>query len=123
MRATPLAAAKVGGLKSDRCGTGGRIHSLVRDTGAALWLIRCQDQGGRKREMGLGPARGDKAVSLADARDRAAGLRLVVRGALPAPWWSAWPTPALARGMALSRHPDRICFRRLAIGSPGRGGR
>jgi len=53
----------------------------VRDTGAAFWVFRYFDQGGRMREMGLGPSVGDNAVSLADARDKVAGLRLVVRGA------------------------------------------
>lgn len=94
-RATPLTTVQVRSAKTGRYGMGGGLYLLVRDTGAAYWLFRYHDKAKRMREMGLGPARGDNAVRIVDARDKAAALRLEVRGgASPADVGAASRVPA-----------------------------
>ena len=51
---------------------------LVRPSGAATWVLRYQIAG-RRRDMGLGPARGLGAVTLAEAREKAAAARRLIR--------------------------------------------
>ena len=72
-------AAFVKNAKSGRYGDGGGLYLLVRPTGARFWLFRYKPTGGKMREMGLGPASGQDAVSLADARAKATDLRLMLR--------------------------------------------
>jgi integrase len=73
---TPLA---VKNAKPGRHADGGGLYLLVKDTGARSWVFRFMLHG-KARDLGLGPANGSDAVSLADARDRAAALRLQVKG-------------------------------------------
>ena len=57
---------------------GGGLQLLVKDSGSRSWVYRfmlC----GKSRDVGLGPAVGSGAVSLATARDLAAALRLKVK--------------------------------------------
>jgi integrase len=83
----------------------------VRPTGAASWVLRVTVDG-RRREMGLGPARGPEAVSLAEAREKAAEARRTARvGADPVEARRAAappPKPAPA--------PAAITFRAAAEG-------
>ncbi len=57
---------------------GGGLHLLVKDTGARSWVFRFM-LAGKSRDVGLGPAAGPDAITLADARDNAAALRLKVK--------------------------------------------
>ena len=61
-----------------RYGDGAGLYLLVRSQHAKFWIFR-YTRHGRTREMGLGPAAGRAAVSLADARDKAAELRRQIR--------------------------------------------
>ena len=72
-------ATFVKNAKPGRYGDGGGLYLLVRETGARFWLFRYKPTGGKMREMGLGPASGLDAVSLADARAKATDLRLMLR--------------------------------------------
>lgn len=60
---------------------GGGLQLLVKPTGARSWVFRYM-MAGKAREIGLGPASGPDATSLADARDLAAALRLKVKGGI-----------------------------------------
>lgn len=57
---------------------GGGLQLLVKPSGARSWVFRYM-LAGKSREIGLGPASGLGATSLADARDLAAALRLKVK--------------------------------------------
>ena len=72
---TPLA---VKNAKPGRHADGGGLHLLVKETGARSWVYRFMING-KSRDVGLGAASGHDAVSLADARDKAAALRLKVK--------------------------------------------
>ncbi len=60
--------------KPGRHGDGGGLYLFVRSPEARFWLFRYVRKG-RMREAGLGPAAGRDAVSLADARTKAAEMR------------------------------------------------
>jgi integrase len=78
-RAEGLTAATVQKRhEAGRYGDGGGLYLLVRSKDAKFWIFR-YSRDGRTREMGLGPAAGRSAVSLADARDKAIRLRRLVR--------------------------------------------
>jgi len=78
-RAKGLTAAQVEkGTKPGRYGDGAGLYLLVRSREAKFWLFR-YTRGGKMREMGLGPAKGRSAVSLAVARSRARELHAAVR--------------------------------------------
>lgn len=64
--------------KPGRHADGGGLYLLAKDTGARSWVYRYM-LNGTARDLGLGPAAGTDAVSLADARDKAAALRLQVK--------------------------------------------
>jgi integrase len=74
---TPLTVknAKVG-----RHADGGGLHLLVKSTGARSWVFRFT-LNAKSRDVGLGAA-GAGGISLADARDLAAALRLKVRAGI-----------------------------------------
>ena len=72
-RAQGISAAKVAKARPGRYGDGGGLYLLVRSPEAKFWVFRFV-RGGRMREMGLGPATGRTAVSLADARLKARKL-------------------------------------------------
>jgi len=62
---------------------GGGLYLVVSETGSRKWLFIFRREG-KQREMGLGPAAGPTAVSLSDARTRAAECRsLLVAGLDP----------------------------------------
>ncbi|WP_394270816.1 tyrosine-type recombinase/integrase [Qipengyuania sp.] len=74
---TPLA---VKNAKPGRHADGGGLHLLVKPTGARSWVYRFM-LGGKSRDVGLGAA-GQGGMSLADARDEAAALRLKVKAGI-----------------------------------------
>lgn len=77
-RAAGLTAAKVRTAQPGRYCDGGGLYLLTRSPEARFWLFRYV-RSGRMREMGLGPAAGRDAVSLAEARAKAADLRKLLR--------------------------------------------
>lgn len=72
---TPLTVKNAG---PGRHVDGGGLQLLVKPTGARSWVFRYMIAG-KSREIGLGPASGPDATSLANARDLAAALRLKVK--------------------------------------------
>jgi integrase len=72
---TPLS---VKNAKPGRHADGGGLNLLVKESGARSWVYRFMLRG-KSRDVGLGPAMGSDAVSLAEARDLAAALRLKVK--------------------------------------------
>ncbi len=77
-RAAGLTAAKVRTAAAGTYTDGGGLMLAVQTSGAATWVMR-YSFGGKRRDMGLGPARGTDAVSLADARQLASAARTQVR--------------------------------------------
>jgi integrase len=69
-RAKGLSAAKVAKAKPGRYGDGAGLYLSVKSAEARSWVFRYV-RAGKMREMGLGPASGRAAVSLADARKKA----------------------------------------------------
>jgi integrase len=80
-RPEPLDALKVKHLPPGRYADGSKLYLLVRNEKSAFWVFR-YTAGGKLREVGLGPARGDNPVKLAKARDDAAKLFAQVRDGL-----------------------------------------
>lgn len=74
---TPLA---VKNAKPGRHADGAGLHLLVKQSGARSWVYRFMLKG-RSRDVGLGAA-GSGGLSLADARDEAAALRLRVKAGI-----------------------------------------
>lgn len=72
---TPLA---VKSAKPGRYSDGEGLQLLVKESGARTWVYRFM-LAGRTRDVGLGPAGGPSAVSLAKAREEAGKLRLKVK--------------------------------------------
>ncbi|MGK7864897.1 tyrosine-type recombinase/integrase [Falsiroseomonas sp. E2-1-a4] len=82
-RAAGLTAAGVKASKPGIHVDGAGLMLVVKPAGTATWMLR-YTFAGRRRDMGLGPARGPDAVSLAAARDKAADIRrLIAAGADP----------------------------------------
>src|SRR5690348_4283350 len=77
-RAKPLSARRAETAPPGRHYDGDGLHLLVREDGSAFWVFRFTSAG-RTREAGLGRARGRNAVTLAEARAKAAQLRQQVR--------------------------------------------
>lgn len=75
---TPLT---VKNAKPGRHADGGGLHLLVKKSGARSWVYRYM-LNRKSRDVGLGPASGTDAISLADARDLAAALRLKVKAGI-----------------------------------------
>ncbi len=78
VRASGLTAAKVKTAGPSRYGDGDGLYLFARNADAAFWVFR-YTRAGKMREMGLGRARGENAVSLANARDRRNELHRAVR--------------------------------------------
>lgn len=72
-----LTALAVKNAKSGRHADGGGLYLLVKKSGGRSWVYRFM-RGGRSRDVGLGPASGSGAVSLSDARNAAARLRVQI---------------------------------------------
>jgi len=78
VRAAGLTAAKVRTAEPGRYGDGDGLYLLVRSPATAFLIFR-YTRSGRLREMGLGRARGQNAVSLAEARVHAGVHHRAVR--------------------------------------------
>ena len=76
-----LTPMTVKNAKAGRHADGSGLHLLVKDGGARSWVYRFMLRG-KSRDVGLGPAAGTDAVSLADARDAAAALRFKVKAGI-----------------------------------------
>ena len=76
--ANALTAVKVKSAGPGRHVDGAGLQLLVKPTGARSWVFRFM-LNGNSRDIGLGPAAGPDAISLADARDMAATLRIKVK--------------------------------------------
>lgn len=76
-----LTSLAVKNAKPGRHADGGGLHLLVKETGARSWVYRFMLKG-KARDIGLGPASGLDAISLAKARDKAAELRLKVKAGI-----------------------------------------
>ena len=74
---TPLA---VKNAKPGRHADGGGLHLLVKPSGARSWVYRFM-LNGRARDVGIGAA-GQGGMTLSDARDKAAALRLKVKAGI-----------------------------------------
>lgn len=74
---TPLT---VKNARPGRHADGAGLHLLVKSSGARSWVYRFMVNG-KSRDIGLGAA-GQGALSLADARDEAAALRLKVKAGI-----------------------------------------
>lgn len=79
--ANALTPLTVKNAKLGRHADGGGLHLLVKESGARSWVYRFMLRG-KSRDIGLGPAVGTDAVSLAAARDLAAALRLKVKAGI-----------------------------------------
>ena len=75
-----LTSLAVKNAKPGRHADGGGLHLLVKPTGARSWVYRFM-LNGKSRDVGLGGA-GQGGMSLADARDEAAALRLKVKSGI-----------------------------------------
>lgn len=79
-RAEPLTAVEVKNAKPGSYVDGGGLMLVVGKTSAS-WMLR-YSFGGKRRDMGLGPARGAAALSLADARGGAAEAHALIKSGL-----------------------------------------
>lgn len=75
-----LTALQVRNARPGRYSDGGGLQLLVKPTGSRSWVFRFMIAG-KSRDLGLGPA-GPDGLSLADARNAAAALRLKVRSGI-----------------------------------------
>jgi integrase len=108
-----LSAAKVRKAGQGRYVDGNGLRLLVRPSGARYWVWRFK-LAGRAREMGLGPAGTDPGcVSLADAREQAGKLRLMVK-AKRDPIAERQAEAAKARSDAQQEKVRAITFRETA---------
>jgi integrase len=80
-RPEPLNALRVKNASPGRYADGGKLYLLVRNADAAWWVFRYTTVG-KMREIGLGPARGQNAVPLAKAREKAGKLFRMVEAGL-----------------------------------------
>jgi integrase len=111
-RPEPLNALRVKTAPPGRFADGGKLYLLVRDQSAAYWLFR-YTAAGKMREIGLGPARGKQAVTLAKAREKAADLyRMVADGLDPLAEREAKAEAAKAEAQEVKRRA--ITFREVA---------
>lgn len=85
---------------------------LVKDSGARSWVFRYM-VAGKSRDIGLGPAAGPGAISLADARDLAAALRLKVKAGTD-PLAERQQAEAKARAGAQAAEVLGVTFRQAA---------
>lgn len=105
---TPLS---VKNAKAGRHADGGGLHLLVKETGARSWVFRFMLRG-KSRDIGLGSA-GAGGISLAAARDLAAGLRLKVKAGTD-PLQERQEQAAQAVAAAQAAHVAGVTFRAVA---------
>ncbi|WP_300974582.1 site-specific integrase [Sphingomonas sp. LHG3406-1] len=105
---TPLT---VKNAKPGRYADGGGLHLLVKESGARSWVYRFMLKG-QSRDIGLGAA-GAGGVSLADARDKAAALRLKVKAGID-PLQERQQKAAEALAAAQAAHVASVTFKSAA---------
>lgn len=76
-----LTAVAVKNAKVGRHGDGAGLMLDVKNGGRAYWILRYM-LAGKRRDMGIGPANGPSAVTLADARERATTARRLAKGGI-----------------------------------------
>ena len=91
-KSNKLTARQVAAAKPGRHGDGAGLYLVVAPSGARKWIMRFT-WAGKPNEMGLGGA----AVSLADARDKAAEARKLVAAGI---------NPITAPGKPVTKHPE-----------------
>ncbi len=106
---TPL---EVRNAKPGRHADGGGLHLLVKDAGARSWVYRYMLKG-KSRDIGLGPAAGIDAISLAAARDKADALRVMVKAGID-PLAERHRKAAEALATAQAAHVAGITFKAVA---------
>lgn len=106
---TPLT---VKNAKRDLTDGNGLKLSVNEKSGARSWLFRYRVKG-KQHEMGLGPAGGADAISLANARDLAAALRLKVKSGID-PLEEARQLKADAQASQKAAHDALVTFRDAA---------
>jgi integrase len=72
--ANKLSSLQVLSLKPGKHADGGGLYLWVKDSGARSWFLRLMVDG-KRRDLGLGPATGPNAVTLANARKGAREMR------------------------------------------------
>jgi hypothetical protein len=112
VRAAGLTAASVKSKPPGRYGDGDGLYLLVRSAESAFWVFR-YTRAGKMREMGLGRARGESAVSLVDARDRARDLHKAVRAGRD-PLADREQAEADAKAAAQTEAAKRVTFKAAA---------
>lgn len=96
-KAAGLTAIAVRQAGSGSYSDGAGLMLLVKETGTATWILRYQLDG-KRRDMGLGAARGKGSVGLAEARSLAeAALRLTRQGVDPIAHRAAQAADAAAK--------------------------
>ena len=110
--ANALTPLSVKNAKPGRHADGGGLQLLVKDSGARSWVFRYMIAG-KSRDIGLGPAAGPGAISLADARDLAAALRLKVKAGTD-PLAERQQAAAKARADAQAAEVLGVTFRQAA---------
>ena len=81
-RTAKLSAKAVSARPPGRHSDGGNLHLLVKPSGARSWVFRYA-AGGKRHDLGLGPAGSDRAATtLAEARHLATELRQQIRSGL-----------------------------------------
>lgn len=110
--ANALTPLSVKNAKPGRHADGGGLQLLVKDSGARSWVFRYMIAG-KSRDIGLGPAAGPGAISLADARDLAAALRLKVKAGTD-PLAERQQAEAKARADAQAAEVLGVTFRQAA---------
>lgn len=97
-----------------RYADGDGLYLLVRPTGTRFWVLRYRVAGGRSREMGIGPASGKRAMSLANARVAAAQQKTLVRAGTD-PLAKREADAATAKAAAQTAAIKRITFEDVAV--------
>jgi integrase len=111
-RAAGLTAAKARTARPGRYADGDGLYLLVRSAKAAFWVFRFT-RDGRMREAGLGRGRGRNAVTLADARVKAAAYHRLVRAGID-PLQQREAEAAEAKASAQAAAARAISFRAVA---------
>ncbi len=112
-RAAGLTAAKMRTAGPGRYGDGDGLFLLVRSREARFWLFR-YSHGGKRREAGLGRAgERDPAVTLAEARQKAAEMRKLLRSGID-PLAHRETEAAAATAAAQTRAAEAMTFRMVA---------
>lgn len=107
-----LSALSVKNAKPGRHSDGAGLQLLVKVSGARSWVFR-YNLNGNSHDVGLGPASGTGAITLADARDQASELRLKIKRGID-PIVEKQDALLKARAAAQARRIAQVTFRHAA---------